>query len=51
MQTVNTIAEAAYKAAQGGQAQTENAQEQSSSDNSSNGGSDDDVIDAEYTKE
>ena len=50
-QTINTVSEAAYKATQGGEAQTENAQEQSTSTDNNNGGSDDDVIDAEYTQE
>ncbi len=50
MQTMNAIAEAAYKATQGGEAQSESAQEQQSTENNSNG-SDDDVIDAEYTQE
>ena len=49
-QTIYSVSEAAYKAAQGGEAQSENAQEQQSTENSSNG-SDDDVIDAEYTQE
>ena len=50
-QTIYTVSEAAYKATQGGEAQTENAQEQSTSTDNNNGGSDDDVIDAEYTQE
>ena len=49
-QTIYAVSEAAYKAAQGGEAQSENAQEQSAEENKSNG-SDDDVIDAEYTQE
>ena len=50
-QTIYSVSEAAYKANQGGEAQTENAQEQSTSTDNNNGGSDDDVIDAEYTQE
>ena len=49
-QTIYAVSEAAYKATQGGEAQSESAQEQQSTENNSNG-SDDDVIDAEYTQE
>ena len=49
-QTIYAVSEAAYKATQGGEAQSESAQEQQSTENTSNG-SDDDVIDAEYTQE